>query len=157
MKRPIYTRRYSRARYRTARYRAGIRCVYTETGGKTVGDMQMSDRLFTGNTISVDVIRNFARRRQRQRQRKQRRVWVLEALHWETERCRRIMHTCARRIVPLGPRIFRICQNFTSAVCAYYHIDTECYNIEANHDKVQTEPIHSPDLYLSSLRSHWPT
>ena len=28
--------------------------------------------------------------------RKQRRVWVLEALHWETERCRRIMHTCAR-------------------------------------------------------------
>ena len=35
------------------------------------------------------------------------------------------------RIVPLGPRIFRIGQNFTSAVCAYYYIDTECY-IEAN-------------------------
>ena len=30
-------------------------------------------------------------------------------------------------------------------------------NIEANHDKVQTEPVHSSDLYLLSLRSHWPT
>ena len=38
-------------------------CVYTrrETGGKTVGVMQMrGNRLFTGNTISVVVIRNFA-------------------------------------------------------------------------------------------------
>ena len=70
------------------------------------------------------------------------------------------LYTIVRaRIVglPLGPCIFRICQNFTSAVCAYYYIDTECYNIEANHDKVQTEPVHSPDLYLPSLRSHWPT
>ena len=111
------------AGYRAARYCAGIRCVYTrrETGGKTVGVMQMSNRLFTWNTISVDVIRNFARRRQRQR--KQRRVWVLEALHWETERCRRIMHTCARANCTDRTTHFRIifilCQNFTSAVCAY--------------------------------------
>ena len=37
------------AGYRGARYRAEIRCVYTrrETGGKTVGVMQMSNRLFT--------------------------------------------------------------------------------------------------------------
>ena len=83
-------------------------------------------------------------------------MWVLEALHWETERCRRIMHTCVRANTD-RTTYFRICQNFTSAVCAYYYIDTECYNIEANHDKVQTEPVHSPDLNLSSLRSHWPT
>ena len=41
-------------------------CVYTrlESGGKTVGVMQMStsNRLCTGDTISVVVIRNFARR-----------------------------------------------------------------------------------------------
>ena len=34
------------------------------------------------------------------------------------------------RIVPLGQHFANrpLCQNFTSAVCAYYYIDTECYN-----------------------------
>ena len=57
------------------------------------------------------------------------------------------------RIVPIEPRIFeyvRISQaQFALVICGY--IDTECYNIEANHDKVQTEPVHSPDLYLSTI------
>ena len=39
-------------------------CVYIrrETGGKTIGVMQMTNRFFTGNTIYVVVILNFARR-----------------------------------------------------------------------------------------------
>ena len=38
-------------------------CVYIrrETGGNTVGVMQMSNRLFTGNTISVVAIFKLAR------------------------------------------------------------------------------------------------
>ena len=39
------------------------------------------------------------------------------------------------------PQYVRISQAQFAHITVYYSIDTECYNIETNHDKVQTEPV----------------
>ena len=58
-------------------------------------------------------------------------------------------HLCANyKGLLLWRQIFRVCPNFTSADCAY-SIDNECYNIEANHDKVQRTCILLPCFYLA--------
>ena len=59
-------------------------------------------------------------------------------------------------IVPIEPRIFEYVR-ISQAQFAHIISILNVYNIEANHDKVQTEPVHSPDLNLSSIQGHWPT
>ena len=132
-------------------------CVYIrrETGRKTVGVMQMSNQFFLLETryplllfvilqddddkegrIGTKVMSGFTRHYTEKRN---------DVGEFCTLQCvRTIWHTAMTTVFS------RICWTFTSTVCAY-SIDTECYNIEANHDKVLRTYRDSPDIFLSCI------
>ena len=97
--------------------------IRRESGGKPLASCKwVTDvSLETGYLVLLFLIlQNDDNKDARIRRAHQRRVWMHDTLHWETEWCRRILHTCARTMGPTAITTdFRICQNFSTKPLAY--------------------------------------